>query len=908
MLLNVSFFQHNRDATPRVGTLDFPSQLDDFRDADARVLRDFLDYDYHGAKPPTPTKNPGKNGPLWSPALFNGRRNKASVVTVCALVLDYDHLPGGGEFDPAEVMEKWARYTHVLHSTYTPGRYRMVLPYPAPITPADHDRMYAWALRQDARLDGSVADASRAFYWPTYRADLDVEPVFGYNRGELLDPASLDLPSERVRVSGSPSLRIQSAPVYSAGESATAGEQRSGGAVDSPYAGIDAVEQREDLALIETRCLFMAHARRDAATLPEPEWYAALSIIARCRGGDALAHEVSSPYPGYDPDACEEKYQRAKTVGPATCAHVRTISQACRACPLQITSPVLLGRVAEARRYDAPNTRSEDRPDGLHTEGETNTRGAPPLRTEDAGENPAGDTPDYFAAIRDAEARYQQARLAEDQATVAVEAARRRASLVRTDKTASEQDIADAVTALGQAREAHRQAERVRKAKEKDLAAAKKRVAVDGLPPGADPAVWQRLRMNREGTPLNNMANLLAILEGDPRWSSRLTYDAFSLDVCLDGAPLPEEEATRLTGKIGSDYHFDTSTNALLEGVRAVAMARRFHPVQDWLGGLRWDGTERVRDLMLRGFGALPRFDEELVRLIGARFLVSLVARALKPGAKVDTMLVLTGKQGMFKSTSYETLVGRRWFADTRMDLANKDSFINLQGKWLIEFGEMSAVRRSDDNTSKGWITSRVDRFRAPYAKRAEDHPRGAVACGTANGEDYDFLQDPTGYRRYWPLTVSKADLGWIEDNREQLFAEAVVMHGAGFRWWFDEDTEETARLKKFVAPYVPTHPWTEEVARWLQATVDDRNLEVFSILTVLQRAMGMAVVDVDKKHETTVGNILNAIGCERIDRDVENGILTTRYRRPARMLANREKGRVVALPGNNPQGGQARA
>jgi predicted P-loop ATPase len=907
--LQVSTFAHTRDASPAVRVVDFPDAFDDFREADARVLRDFLDYDFHKNKPPTPTAHPGKNGPLWSPALFNGARSKPNVVSVCALVLDYDGC-AGRNLDADEVVARWEKYEHVLHSTYTPGRWRVILPYKTPITPAQHDAVFAWVLRREGdAIDAGCRDASRMFYWPTCRTDLDVEPVFGYTRGELLDPGLLgpDLPSRASPARpGTPS----SSPIQSPSRlhpaasnrppGATGGgaavskpppdaadrtgpkytaprENPLGGGADSIYAGIESVDQREDLPLIESRCAFMAHvradmARQDHARVTEPQWYAGLSIIARCRGGDDLAHEVSSPYPGYDPDACEEKYQRAKGVGPATCAHIRGISTACRACPLQITSPVLLGRTAAAPPSPSALDVSE--------------------RASVAG----GDAPDLLAAIVEAEARQQQARAAEDAALLAVEAARRRLTTLRSARSSgSEDDVAEAVKALGDARETHRQATRIRTARERDTAAARKRTSVDGLPPGADPAVWQRLRMGRDGAPLNVTSNMLHVLDGDPRWRSRLSFDDFATEVCLDGAPLPEEEATRLVGKLGDDYHIDASTNTLLECVRTVAITKKFHPIQNWLDGLRWDGTKRVDDLMLRGFGALPRHDEELVRLLGARFIVSLVARAKKAGAQVDTMLVLTGKQGKFKSSSFRTLVGDPWFADTKMDLANKDSFISLRGKWLIEFGEMAAVRRADDNTGKGWLTSRVDNYREPYGRRNKDHPRTAVTCGSANGEDYEFLQDPTGWRRYWPVTVSKADLGWIADNREMLFAEAVVMHGAGFRWWFDEDTDESARLQKFVAPFVPTHPWTEEVARWLAATVNDRTLELVSIVTVLNRALGKPIGDVTKKDETDMGNILRNIGCERVDRDFENGIYTTRYRRPARM-SERAKGGVVNI------------
>ena len=90
-------------------------------------------------------------------------------------------------------------------------------------------------------------------------------------------------------------------------------------------------------------------------------------------------------------------------------------------------------------------------------------------------------------------------------------------------------------------------------------------------------------------------------------------------------------------------------------------------------------------------------------------------------------LLVLVGAQGAKKSTSLETLVGEQWFGSTKLDLANKDSFLQLRGKWLYEIGEMEGIKRADANVSKQWLSNRVDTYRAPYARRAEDHPRQTV-------------------------------------------------------------------------------------------------------------------------------------------------------------------------------------
>ena len=177
----------------------------------------------------------------------------------------------------------------------------------------------------------------------------------------------------------------------------------------SAYAGIEASEQTRDWSLIQSRCAFARHAVEGAATLSEPEWYAALGLAARCIGGDAIAHDISRPYPAYSERETEAKLVRAKQVGPPTCAHVRSISAACEGCPLAVTSAVLLGRV----------------------------------------ERPANEEADPQEALREAREAYARARADEDTQRVALDRAKRALRAVKAPRSgASEEDIETALRAV----------------------------------------------------------------------------------------------------------------------------------------------------------------------------------------------------------------------------------------------------------------------------------------------------------------------------------------------------------------------------------------------------------------------------------------------------------------------------
>ena len=85
--------------------------------------------------------------------------------------------------------------------------------------------------------------------------------------------------------------------------------------------------------------------RDDAASLPEPEWYAAASIIGRFENGRELFHDVSKGHPGYSQGVTDEKFSQAVDAsGPRTCANINALWGGCPSCPLyqKIKSPVVI--------------------------------------------------------------------------------------------------------------------------------------------------------------------------------------------------------------------------------------------------------------------------------------------------------------------------------------------------------------------------------------------------------------------------------------------------------------------------------------------------------------------------------------------------------------------------------------
>lgn len=109
---------------------------------------------------------------------------------------------------------------------------------------------------------------------------------------------------------------------------------------------------------IVSACAWMRHCRDDAAWLPEPEWYAMLSVIGRCQNGEEFAHEWSRPYPNYTERETAKKLEHALTAaGPVTCARVEELTggEWCQNCELRgmITSPIVIGNPDEVEKRES---------------------------------------------------------------------------------------------------------------------------------------------------------------------------------------------------------------------------------------------------------------------------------------------------------------------------------------------------------------------------------------------------------------------------------------------------------------------------------------------------------------------------------------------------------------------------
>ena len=193
-----------------------------------------------------------------------------------------------------------------------------------------------------------------------------------------------------------------------------------------------------------------------------------------------------------------------------------------------------------------------------------------------------------------------------------------------------------------------------------------------------------------------------------------------------------------------------------------------------------WDGTSRIDRWLIDYCGAE---DTTWSCVAGRKFLIGMIARGMHGGAKMDTALVLHGKQGAGKSTLCRILCGDdSLFTDRLSNVASKDSAQEVAGRWIVEIGEGLAIRKSDREAVKMFLSAVEDKYRPPFGRNVIIQPRRCVFIMTTNDDD-SLMEDG---RRFWPVTVDKINLDGLKMDRGQLLAEAKSLLASGEVWWLN--------------------------------------------------------------------------------------------------------------------------
>lgn len=319
----------------------------------------------------------------------------------------------------------------------------------------------------------------------------------------------------------------------------------------------------------------------------------------------------------------------------------------------------------------------------------------------------------------------------------------------------------------------------------------------------------EELTVNSKGEYDNSAPNINLILQNDQILKNCYSLNTFDfrryilrntpwrkIESLKTPEPMRDVDYSGIRNYIECIYGINSSMK--IDDAFAIDVERRgFHPIQQYILSTQWDHINRVDTLLIDYFGC---DDNAYTRAAIRKSLCAAVARVFEPGTKFDMVLILVGEQGTYKSTFLRKL-GANWFSDTFTTVQGKEAYEQLQGAWIIEMAELSALKKSEVENIKQFISKCDDAFRPAYGRTVEIYKRQCVFFGTTN--DTDFLKDSTGNRRFNPIDIHpefatksvKDDLN--EEEVKQIWAEAYELWKQGEQLYFDDNEGSLARAEQ---------------------------------------------------------------------------------------------------------------
>ncbi len=338
-----------------------------------------------------------------------------------------------------------------------------------------------------------------------------------------------------------------------------------------------------------------------------------------------------------------------------------------------------------------------------------------------------------------------------------------------------------------------------------------------------DNADWKgQLKRNLTNNVVKNyLQNIYLILSNDDNYKGKIGFNELKQMRSYGKEDWNDLKDSYLKLYLEQEYGLITSVESINHACNIVASEHSYHPIKEYLNSVQWDGIHRIKSVFSDFLGATDNLYTQSVAVVT---FVGAVARVFEPGVKFDTCTVFVGKQGVGKSKFISKIaVKPEWFTDGVTTFDGKDFYESIQGKWIIELGEGTAFQKSVKERCKQAIASQYDFYRKPYGRHPEERPRQCVFFGTTN--NYDFLKDETGDRRYYPIDVniSKAtkniDKDLTSDFIAQLWAEAFHLYKSGQSIYI-QDSQVLALAEQEQRKHFDESPLQSDIYNFLEIPI----------------------------------------------------------------------------------------
>ena len=404
----------------------------------------------------------------------------------------------------------------------------------------------------------------------------------------------------------------------------------------------------------------------------------------------------------------------------------------------------------------------------------------------------------------------------------------------------------------------------------------------------ADALIWKKDYKIRDGIIVagelerNNFTNLCVYLRHHQKFASLFRYDKFCHRVYLYRCPPWEDAKTFKIRQVKDTDYLNVMQMLDKEGlfprkenvkdaVHLVAEENWINPPENYLKSLVWDGQPRLDTWLTYYLGANNQ-NPEYLKTVGKCWLIGAAARVLKPGCKMDTMLVLEGAEGIRKSTALSIVAldefsrefaEQSYFCDTvsMQELGKPDTTLKMHGKMIVEFSELEGMSGGSEKLITRWMTNTHDECRKPYGTSPERYPRTFVCAGTTN--EAGWMTKRSGNRRFWPVSCGVIDCDALRRDVEQLWAEAVhLLTHVNERWWIEREDgvwkhavyEQTRRLTE--------DTWDMIIGYWME---EKKSAPMWRIL---EECLGIPKERQGRNEIGRASDILRKLGYENKTRD----------------------------------------
>jgi len=236
------------------------------------------------------------------------------------------------------------------------------------------------------------------------------------------------------------------------------------------------------------------------------------------------------------------------------------------------------------------------------------------------------------------------------------------------------------------------------------------------------------------------------------------------------------------------------------------AMRNEYHPVLEYVTGIKWDGRDHIYDLCqkFKSPDIAIRYDDgscvQIADLYLRKFLVGAIAKALH--GEQNNVLVLEGPQNCGKSAFAKWLCSGmpEYFIEHPLYGNLKDMDMSLISNFIWEISELDATTAKKDIASiKAFVTKHIVETRPAYGRFRIKKPSMASFIGTVN-PGIGFLADESGNRRFMCMRLERIDWSYSKDSPDQLWAQAYNLYMSGEKWTLSaiEKTYQTERNKAF--------------------------------------------------------------------------------------------------------------